>query len=99
VAPERMHQLLLERGPLQIHLTYLFGHHITDFFHEVFYDILGQWLFLGNVCYYTNRKGGGGGMGKHVFSSNKFPLLRNREIEGKKLLSIMPFKLCLLFWN
>jgi len=60
VAPERMHQLLLERGPLQLHLTYLFGHHITDFFHEVFYDILGQWLFLGNVCYYTNRKGGGG---------------------------------------
>jgi hypothetical protein len=33
------------------------------------------------------------GMGKHVFSSNKFPVLRNREIEGKQLLWIMPFKL------
>lgn len=34
-----MHQLLLERVPLQIHLTYLFGHHISDFFHEVFLPI------------------------------------------------------------
>jgi hypothetical protein len=94
-----MHQLLLERGPLQIHLTYLFGHHITDFFHEVFYDILGQWLFSWECLLLYKQKGGGRGMGKHVFSSNKFSLLRNREMEGKKLLLIMPFKFCLLFWN
>jgi len=57
-------------------------------------------FFLGILAIIQTERGAGeGGMGKHVFSSNKFPLLRNREIEGKKLLSIMPFKLCLLLWN